>query len=91
MGFGAIMVKKRVSTPKRVYSKGDISGSQGRWTLGLCMEATKRVIPFINTSLGPTHKKTIFNTSALGAHKKLEKWPKCQHWDMYAQGTPKPI
>ena len=41
MGFGAIIVKKRVSSPKSVYSKNCISGSQGRWTLGFCMEAIK--------------------------------------------------
>ena len=41
MGFGAINAKKRVSSPKSVYSKNCISDSQGRWTLGFCMEATK--------------------------------------------------
>ena len=41
MGFGAIIAKKRGSSPKRVYSTNCISGSQGRWTLGFCMEAIK--------------------------------------------------
>ena len=41
MEFGAIMAKKRVSSPKSDYSKNGISGSQGRWTLGFCMEATQ--------------------------------------------------
>ena len=36
--FGANIAKKRVSRPKNVYSEGFISGSLGRWTLGLCME-----------------------------------------------------
>ena len=43
MGFGATIAKKRVSSPKSVYSKGCIPGSQGRWTLGFCMEATQRL------------------------------------------------
>ena len=41
MGFGAIMAKKRLSSPKSVYLKNCISGSQGRWTLGFCIEAIK--------------------------------------------------
>ena len=41
MGFGANIAKKGVSRPKSVYSKKSISGSQGRWTLGFCMEAIK--------------------------------------------------
>ena len=41
MGFGVIIAKKVVSTPKSVYSKNCIYGSQGRWTSGFCMEAIK--------------------------------------------------
>ena len=41
MGFGAIIAKKRVSSPKSVYSKNCISNSRGRWTLDFCMEATQ--------------------------------------------------
>ena len=41
MEFGAIMAKKGVSCPKSVYSKNCISGSQGRCTLGFCMEVTQ--------------------------------------------------
>ena len=41
MGFGAIIAKKRVSSPKGVYFKNSFSGSQGRLALGFCMEAIK--------------------------------------------------
>ena len=41
MELDAIVAKKGVSRPKSVYSKNCISGSQGRWTLGCCMEATQ--------------------------------------------------
>ena len=41
MGLDAIIAKTRVSSPKRVYYKNCISGSQVRWTLGFCMEATQ--------------------------------------------------
>ena len=41
MRFDATIAKKRVSSPKGVYSKNCISGSQGGWTLGVCMEATR--------------------------------------------------
>ena len=41
MGFGAIIAKKRISSPKSVYSKNCISDPQKRWTLGFCMEAIK--------------------------------------------------
>ena len=71
MGFGANIAKKRVSRPKSVYSKNCISGSQGRWTLGFCMEAMKSLKSIYqhNKGSGAKHKKTIFNSSALGAHK----------------------
>ena len=46
MGFGAIIAKKKISSPKSVYSKDCISGSQGGWTLGLCMEAIKSLNSF---------------------------------------------
>ena len=39
MRFGAIIAKKRVTSPISVYSKNCISGSQGRWTLGFWMKA----------------------------------------------------
>ena len=42
MGFVVNIAKKRVSSLKSVYSKGFISGSQGRPTLGFCKEAIKR-------------------------------------------------
>ena len=42
-GFGANIARKRVNGRESVYSKNCISGSQGRWTLGFCMEATKRL------------------------------------------------
>ena len=45
MGFGANIAKKRVSRPNSVYSKSCISGSEGRWTLGFCMEAIKTLKP----------------------------------------------
>ena len=41
IGFVATIAKKRVSSPKSVYSKKCISDSQGTWTLGFCMEATQ--------------------------------------------------
>ena len=40
-GFGANIAKKRVSSAKGVHSKTCISGSQERWTLAFCMEATQ--------------------------------------------------
>ena len=41
MDFGAIVVQKRVSRSKSVYFKNCICGSQGRWALCFCMEATE--------------------------------------------------
>ena len=41
MELGAIIAKKRVSSPKRVYSKNYIFHSKGNRTLGFCMEATQ--------------------------------------------------
>ena len=74
--LGAIVVQKRVSRSKRVYSKSCISGSQGRWALCFCMEATQSQSLFINNGSGSKHKKTIFNTSTLRQHDQWEKWPK---------------
>ena len=81
MELGAIVAQKRVSRPKSVYSKDCISGSKGRWTLGFCMDSQKALRRFIINVSGSKHKKTIFHTSTLGAHKKSEKWAKCQYWD----------
>ena len=41
MALRANSAKERVSGPQSVYSKNCISGSQGRWTLGFCIEAIK--------------------------------------------------
>ena len=41
MGFFAIIAKKRVSSPKSVYSNNCISGSKGTAVFGHCMEAIK--------------------------------------------------
>ena len=41
MEFAAIMAKRRVGCPKHVYSESCISGLQGTWTLGFCMDATQ--------------------------------------------------
>ena len=51
----------------------------------------KGLSPVINVGSGLKHKKIIFNTSALGAHEKWEKWPKCQCWDIFTHGTPNSI
>ena len=51
----------------------------------------KALSPFINNGSGPKHKKTTLNTSALGTHKKREKWRKCHYWSIYTHGRPKPI
>ena len=78
MRFGAIIAKKRVGSSKSVYPKNLISGSQRRWTLGFCMEATQSVSPLINIGSGRKHKKTIFDTLATGAHENRGICPKCQ-------------
>ena len=46
---------------------------------------------FINNGSGSKHKKAILNNSTLGADEKWEKGPKCQYWDIYTHGAPKPI
>ena len=91
MEFGAIAPKKRVSSPKGVCCKNYISGSQGRWTLGFCMEAAQGLKSLYHHWCGLKPTKSIFNTPALGAHEKWGKWPKCQYWEIYTHGTSKSI
>ena len=42
-GFGALIAKMRVTSPKSLYSENCVSGSQERLTLGFCLEASKNV------------------------------------------------
>ena len=58
MGFRANIAKKRgLVVPKCVYC---ISSSQGRWTLGFCMEAIKSLKSLYQHMVGLKQKKNIF-------------------------------
>ena len=59
------LVVRKVVTPKTVspVHKGD--GLQA-----FAWKQSRPLPPFINIDSGPKHKKTIFNTSALGEHEK---------------------
>ena len=91
MRFGANTAEKRVSRPKRVSSNNCISGFQGRWTLGCCMEAIKKLKSLRQHWFGAEAQENHFNTSALGAYEKKKIRPKCQYWDIDTHGTSRPV
>ena len=90
MGFGTIMAKNGVSNPKSVYSKNCISGSQGRWTLGFCMEAMQSLQSLHYHWFEPEAQENHIEYFGLGAQERWQKWPKCQHGDMCTHRTQKP-
>ena len=91
MEVGAIVAEKRVSCPKSDNCKNFISGSQGRWALGFCMEATQSLKSLYQQGFGFEAQEKYFHTSTLRAHQKWEKLRQCEYWDIYTYGASGPI
>ena len=90
-GFEPLLPKRGLVVPKVFTPKIVSPVPKADGPYAFAWKHPKALNPLITISSGPKHKKTIFNTSALGAHEMWEIWPNCQYWDIYKHGTPKPL
>ena len=90
MEFGAIGAKKRISCPNSLSSENSISGSQGRCTLGSCMEATQSFLSFYPNWFGSKAQENHCQHCGPWSTQKVGKMGKSPYWVIYPMGHQSP-